>query len=173
MTEFQDIQRLIRLKRFENPGEDFVEDFVNQFRERQRSEMLRQSARGLLWERLTTYFEHLLAPKWVTAAATAAICLLGTWGALSFVGGSHSDGPALAALQAPESVGPALQPSLAVDSPLIKEAEMAQGHPIEIENILLSRHFEGDQSLEPQVAGVSGAANPTSPGFFPVVDFGR
>jgi hypothetical protein len=54
MSEFEDIQRLIRLKRYETPGEDFVEDFVTQFHQRQRSEMLRQSARGLLWERLAT-----------------------------------------------------------------------------------------------------------------------
>lgn len=173
MTEFQDIQRLIRLKRFETPGEDFVEDFVSQFRERQRSEMLRQSARGLLWERVSMYFEHLLAPKWATAGATAAICLVGTWGTMTFLGGSNNDGRALAALSAPETVVAAMQPSLAVDSPLIKEAELAQGHPIQIENILLSRHFESEQPQEPQVAGVSGAATPTSAGFFPVVDFGR
>eukprot|EP01031_Cornospumella_fuschlensis_P009838 gene9838-12070_t len=168
MTEFQDIQRLIRLKRFETPGEDFVEDFVSQFRERQRSELLRQSARGLLWERLTMYVDHLFAPKWATAGATAAFCLLGTWGAMSFLSGPSSDGHALASLQGPEAVAPAMQLSLAVDSPLIKEAELAQGQPIEIENILLSRHFEDDQSVEPQVAGVGGAANPSSPGFFPV-----
>ena len=170
MTEFQDIQRLIRLKRFETPGEDFVEDFVSQFRERQRSEMLRQSARGLLWERVTTYFEHLISPKWATAGATAAVCLLGSWGGMSLMGGGHSGGmPQVASTEVSSLVQP--KPSLAVDSVLIKEAASSQ-HPVQIENILLSRHFENDDQVE--LAGVTGAvATPGLQGFFPVSDFGR
>lgn len=62
MSEFDNLQRIIRLKRFETPGEDFVEDFVARFRERQRSELLRQSARGLLWERMVTFWEDLVSP---------------------------------------------------------------------------------------------------------------
>ncbi len=71
MSEFEDIQRLIRLKRHERPAEDFVEQFVSTFQERQRSELLRNSARGLLWERVTTYFDGLLNPKWAWAGVTA------------------------------------------------------------------------------------------------------
>ncbi len=71
MSEFDDIQRLIRLKRHECPPPGFVEDFVSAFQERQRSELLRHSARGLLWERVTTYLEGLLNPKWAWAGATA------------------------------------------------------------------------------------------------------
>jgi|SRR6476661_6835098 hypothetical protein len=174
MTEFQDIQRLIRLKRFETPGEDFVEDFVSQFRERQRSELLRQSARGLLWERLNTYLEHLFAPKWATAGATAAFCLLGSWGVMSFLRPPAIDTRTLAALETVDHMAPAAQPALVVESPLIREAESAQDHVIELESVsLLSHHFEEDRPLEPRVAGVTGAALPTSAGLFPVVDFGR
>ena len=72
MSEFENIQRLIRLKRHERPAEDFVEQFVSDFQERQRSEMLNNSARRLLWERVTTYFEGLLNPRWAWAGATAA-----------------------------------------------------------------------------------------------------
>jgi hypothetical protein len=71
MSDFQDIQNLIRLKRHEQPPQDFVDDFVRSFQQRQRSEMLNQSARGLLWERVTTYFDGLLSPKMGWAAATA------------------------------------------------------------------------------------------------------
>ena len=173
MTEFQDIQRLIRLKRFEAPNEDFVEDFVTQFRERQRSELLRQSARGLLWERLNTYVEHFVSPKWATAATTAAVCLVGTWTASGFLGGASGSAPQLAALQAPEAVAPAVQPALAVDLALMREFEDTN-HELEIENILLSRHFEGEieKPDELRLAGVTGAAMPAS-GFFPVSDFSR
>ena len=75
MSEFEDIQRLIRLKKHELPPPGFVEDFVSAFQERQRSEMLRNSARGLLWERVTTYMEGLLNPKWAWAGATAVAVL--------------------------------------------------------------------------------------------------
>src|SRR5215212_1788886 len=71
MSDFEDIQRLLRLKRYEKPSEDFVENFVQQFQHRQRQELLRHSARGLLWERVNTYFEGLFAPKWRWAGATA------------------------------------------------------------------------------------------------------
>ncbi len=71
MSDFEDIQRLLRLKRYEKPSEDFVEDFVRQFQHRQRQELLRHSARGLLWERVNTYFEGLFVPRWRWAGATA------------------------------------------------------------------------------------------------------
>ena len=76
MSEFEQVQSLIRLKRHELPPENFVEDFVSAFRERQRAELLNQSARGLLWERVTTYFSDLLNPKWAWGAATAAVVVL-------------------------------------------------------------------------------------------------
>lgn len=78
MSEFDEIQKLIRLKRHERPPEGFVDDFVAAFKDRQRSEMLHRSARGLLWERVTTYFSEMLNPKWAWATATvAAIAILG------------------------------------------------------------------------------------------------
>lgn len=78
MTEFEEIQKLIRLKRHERPPEGFVDEFIVAFQQRQRSEMLQQSARGLLWERVTTYFSEVLNPKWAWATATvAAVSLLG------------------------------------------------------------------------------------------------
>lgn len=75
MNEFSDIQRLIRLKRHERPPGNFVDQFVARFQDRQRAELLRHSARGLLWERVTTYMEGLLNPKWAWAGATAVAVL--------------------------------------------------------------------------------------------------
>ncbi|WP_050027493.1 hypothetical protein [Verrucomicrobium sp. BvORR034] len=77
MSDFEDIQNLIRLKRHEQPSPDFVDDFVHSFQQRQRAELLNNSARGLLWERVTTYFDGLFAPKWAMAGA-AAVAMLGT-----------------------------------------------------------------------------------------------
>lgn len=50
MKDSEDVQRLIRLKRYETPGDEYFESFLEQFKERQRSEMLHRSARGLLLE---------------------------------------------------------------------------------------------------------------------------
>lgn len=78
MTEFEEIQKLIRLKRHERPPEGFMEEFLNAFQQRQRSEILRRSARSLLWERVTTYFSEMVNPKWAWATATvAAVAVLG------------------------------------------------------------------------------------------------
>jgi len=166
MSEFQDIQRLMRLKRFEMPGEDFVEDFVTQFRERQRSELLRQSARGLLWERVSTYFDDLISPKWATIAATAAVSVFAAWGTMNMFGSNEQAGSL--ALHNTEAVMMPVQPSLNVNSELIREAE--QGRQLEIEGILLSRHFESEDVVS--VAGVSGAAMPVSAELLPVSGFG-
>ncbi len=172
MNEFDNLQRLLRLKQYETPGEDFVEDFVSRFRERQRSEMLRQSARGLLWERLNTFLEDLISPRWSTAAATAALAVAAAWGALQVMdGGRSADSPAFAAAQ--ESPAPLLphQPALAVDSELIKEAEQAQ--EIQIESILLSRHFEGDELTAAALPQMTGSALPVSLQLLPSPGIGR
>jgi hypothetical protein len=170
MSEFENIQRLIRLKRFETPGDDFVEDFVTQFRERQRSEMLRQSARGLLWERLSTYFEDLVSPKWALASATACVAVVASWSALSILNpGSSTQLNALAAADSVVPVSMTVKPAVTVDSQLIREAE--QGRQLEIEGILLSRHFDSDEVAvadEQNVVSVSGAAMPVSAELLPV-----
>ena len=76
MNEPSEAQRLIRLKRYESPGDEFFLSFAEQFKERQRSEMLRRSSRSLLIERISTFFDgappaRVLLP--VGAIATAAI----------------------------------------------------------------------------------------------------
>jgi hypothetical protein len=79
MNEFEDIQRLIRLKRFEQPEEGFTENFLQQFHQRQRAELLKKSSVELLVERITTWWEHLLVPKWSLATAALAVCALSAW----------------------------------------------------------------------------------------------
>jgi len=168
MNEFENIQRLLRLKQYETPGDDFVEDFVTQFRERQRSELLRQSARGLLWERVNTFLSDLISPKWATATATAAFAIVAAWGTLGIVGaGSHSDAGFALAANEPLPVALQIRPSFSVESELIKNVE-TQDEALEIEGILLSRHFEGDE-----LASMTGTLTPISTELIPVSDFGR
>lgn len=79
MSEFEDIQRLIRLKRYEQPEEGFTEKFLEQFHQRQRAEMLQKSSLALFMERVGTWWENLLVPKWGMAMAAAAVCAVSVW----------------------------------------------------------------------------------------------
>lgn len=174
MSEFEDIQRLIRLKRFEAPKEDFVEDFLAKFHEHQRSEMLRQSSLSLLWERMTTYFDDLIAPRMVLVPAALCVGLLAIWGAMNIRSGDSIDVTgSLASSQSMPAVM-SKQPAFDVDSQLIREVE--NNRVLEIEGILLSRHFETDHTLQPDlvdVVSVSGSATPVSAELQPVAGFNR
>ena len=173
MNEFENIQRLLRLKQYETPGDDFVEDFVTQFRERQRSELLRQSARGLLWERVNTFFSDVISPKWATATATAAFAIVAAWGTLGIVGSESHKGTDFAMTSA-EPVAPPFQrkPAFALDSELIKEVhheDQANGFG----GILLSQHFESDSLADREMDSFSDPLTPISAEMLPVSDFGH
>ncbi len=56
MTD-NELQELIKLKRYEQPEEGYFNDFLLEFQERQRSEMLKTSARGLVLERVKAWFD--------------------------------------------------------------------------------------------------------------------
>ena len=58
MTD-KELQELIRLKRFEQPEEGYFDDFLTEFQQRQRSEILNTSARGLFLERVKAWFGEL------------------------------------------------------------------------------------------------------------------
>lgn len=76
MNDSEDVQRLIRLKRYETPGEAYYQSFMEDFKERQRAELLRGSARGLLLERIGMWFDELGgARRLVPAGAMAATAI--------------------------------------------------------------------------------------------------
>lgn len=77
MSDPDEVQRLIRLKRYENPGEGYYETFVENFKDRQRSEMLRSSSRDLFFERVSMWLNESggtrVAPIGVGAFAAVAL----------------------------------------------------------------------------------------------------
>jgi len=79
MTEPEDtdIQRLIRLKKYEQPPEGFVDDFLVNFHHRQRREILNNSATSLFWERLMTFMHGRVSPGMGLAGAVVAVLLVG------------------------------------------------------------------------------------------------
>ena len=76
MTD-KELQDLISLKKYEQPEEGYFDDFLVEFQQRQRSEMLKTSARRLLLERAKAWFSEFGAMRWVigTGAAYAAVAL--------------------------------------------------------------------------------------------------
>ncbi len=76
MTD-KELQDLISLKKYEQPEEGYFDDFLVEFQQRQRSEMLKTSARGLLLERAKAWFSEFGAMRWVigAGAAYAAVAL--------------------------------------------------------------------------------------------------
>lgn len=148
-SELSPVERLLRLKRYEKPEEDFVESFIVQFHERQRREMLRQSARGLLWERLVAYWGNLISPRRAFAVASVAALMVIGWMAMpgsqssTVVGrldlGANGDEGGYAAQFGVEGVLLGIED----DKPAVESS------------LLLSDHFSGGFADEARLARVS------------------
>lgn len=128
MSDFEDIQRIIRLKRHEQPPPGFVEDFVGRLQHRQRADLLQQSARSLLWERINTRFEGLFAPKWGFAGATV-MALVAVFFVFKPSDSSDRDGFEVSKVNVLEGVDPISQ----------EEVERY----LTIERHRMSRHYQG------------------------------
>lgn len=53
---FTEVQKLIALKRHEQPDDAYFEEFLDEFHRRQRQELLQRSSRSLFAERISTWF---------------------------------------------------------------------------------------------------------------------
>lgn len=72
----QDIHKLLRLKRYEHPTPDYFERFLDDFNERQRADLLQQSALMLLWERLINLLPTVRIPQMAYASVAAVAVIL-------------------------------------------------------------------------------------------------
>jgi hypothetical protein len=70
-SDTSEVQKLIRLKRHERPPEGYYEDFLFEFQQRQRVEMLRRSSFSLWLEKVATWFSSFGSRKWVYAGGAA------------------------------------------------------------------------------------------------------
>lgn len=161
MSDFENIQKLIRLKRFENPGEGFTEEFLKEFHQRQRAEMLKQSSIDLLAERVSTWWHHLTVPKWSLATAVAAVCVGSFW----LLGGTQTQ-------SAPEM---AATPVVVPDVPVVAEkpfvpkmdlselpmANIAGRNDPKLEESLIRKHLEVRPALESNVQPLTIPASAT------------
>jgi hypothetical protein len=141
------VQQLLRMRRNQTPSDEFVEIFLADFKERQRSEMLKQSARGLLWERWTTYWENRAAPKWALAGVAAALALGFGWVLMP----KAVEGPGGVEVVASESgLSSDIQadPNAAFGTEAILIMGMDPEGTVEEAPMLLSRHFSGGYADE-------------------------
>lgn len=75
---FKQVQRLVALKRHEQPDDAYFEEFLDEFHRRQRQELLQRSSRSLFFERIGTWFAE--TNKWNLAmggGAAYAVIMLG------------------------------------------------------------------------------------------------
>lgn len=113
MEEPSDIQKLLRLKRYEQPPAGHTEQFLHEFQRRQRSELLQRSSWKIGLERLQVYLRECGIGNLAYAGATAGLLVFAASTALKLV-----DKPNVAVRPAPKAVQVAqVEPShLALDS---------------------------------------------------------
>ena len=75
MLDETEIQKLLRLKRYEQPPAGYFDKFLQDFHRRQRMEMLRQPAWKIALERLGAFFSEQVSARYAYGAATVAVLL--------------------------------------------------------------------------------------------------
>jgi hypothetical protein len=76
MLDEQQVQQLLRLKRFEQPPPGYFDQALQEFHRRQRSELLRRSAFRIWWERTASGLFTFRVPRYAYAGAFAIFCAL-------------------------------------------------------------------------------------------------
>ncbi len=73
-----DLQKLLRLKRYEQPPPDYFARFLEEFHERQRTEIIRQPLWRIAWERLVSAIPDFHVPRMAYATVVAAALVVST-----------------------------------------------------------------------------------------------
>ena len=71
--EFKDLQRLLRLKRYEVPPPDYFEDFLIDFHRRQRAELLKRPLWRLVMDRIEGALPTFSPSRYAYAGACATV----------------------------------------------------------------------------------------------------
>jgi hypothetical protein len=93
MSDIDQIQKLLRLKRYEQPPDGYFDDFLFEFQKRQRADLLRQPVWQIAWERLNSRLVDFRVPA--VAYASILAVAVGVTG-LMITGNDGADQAALA-----------------------------------------------------------------------------
>lgn len=69
--QYEEVEKLLHLKRYERPPEGFYERFLDDLHDRQRVEIMQRSAWSLFWDRVETWFWSVGSRKRVYLAGAA------------------------------------------------------------------------------------------------------
>lgn len=72
MDNEDSITKLLRLKRYEQPPEDYFKNFLAEFQARQRSEVIHRPLLQIAWDRFSSMFVLPPVPRLVMATSFAA-----------------------------------------------------------------------------------------------------
>jgi hypothetical protein len=72
MDNEDSITKLLRLKRYEQPPEDYFQNFLAEFQARQRSEVIHRPLLRIAWDRFSSVFVMPPVPRMVMASSFAA-----------------------------------------------------------------------------------------------------
>ena len=72
MDNEDSITKLLRLKRYEQPPEDYFKNFLSEFQVRQRSEVIHRPLFRIAWDRFSSMFVLPPVPRLVMATSFAA-----------------------------------------------------------------------------------------------------
>jgi|ERR1700730_4286456 hypothetical protein len=96
MLDEQDLQKLLRLKRLEQPPPGYFDRALNEFHRRQREELLRHSAGQIWFDRLVSRFWSFRVPNYAYGVAfgifvvAASIVGSGVWAPVEAMNGSSA-----------------------------------------------------------------------------------
>jgi len=98
---FDELQTLLRLKRYEQPPPEYFQSFLHEFHRRQRAELLRQPLWRIAWERTVAFFAEQTASRYAYSAAVAAVLLCAGITSMNFLKPNDRDlqPPSIAAAQ--------------------------------------------------------------------------
>jgi len=71
-----EITKLLRLKRFEQPPPGYFEDFLREFKDRQRAQLLREPVWRIAWDRLGAFIGEQMPARLGYGLASAAVLIV-------------------------------------------------------------------------------------------------
>ena len=78
-TEYEYVQRLLRLKRYEQPQDGYYEQFLDEFRDRREKEATGADVRHVgpsFLDRFSEWFHELGSRRWIYATGTAYAAIM-------------------------------------------------------------------------------------------------